>query len=105
MKFRSRLFWGLAILVLLGTCGIIASASDQVQKEGLPDDCVESASVEVCESAQALGIGIGSMVILCPGLILFMIFALLGWRNGAGYRTERRHQEQLAVARGQGGGS
>lgn len=95
MKFRSRLFGVLAILTVLLVIGLVAGADPS------NETCVETTNQAACEAGSAIGTGAAVSIVLCVGLILFVTFALLAWRNGAGYRVERRHREQLEAAKGQ----
>ena len=93
MKFRQRLFWILAVLVVLYVSAAVLTDTNT------SEICADASNTEVCNAAASVGAGIGTTIVLCIGAFLFTVFALLAWRNGVGLATERRHQEQLAVAR------
>lgn len=94
MKFRQRLFWFLAFCAL-GWIAYGLSATGRA---------VETVGATATSDAEMAGIGLGASlstgVFLCTGLPLFLLFAIVAWRNGAGIRAERRHQELLAAQRG-----
>ena len=94
MKFRQRLFWFLAFVALLWI-GYGFSTTGQVVNE------VGATAVSSAEQAGvAIGASIGLSLFLCTGLPIFFLFALLAWRNGAGLRAEKRHQEMLTASAG-----
>lgn len=98
MKFRKRLFYGLAILALLYIVLTLANAgnvAENATNEG-SEGRTESEQ-ELAEAAAMVGMGIGVMIVLVCGIPVFLFFALMGWRNGVGLRNEQRHREMLAA--------
>lgn len=88
MRFRKRLFTGLALLVLILLAGIYLSYASTEPTEDVTS-----------EDAFNLGKAAGFSMFACVLLPLFALFALLGWRNSVGLRSEQRHREQLDALR------
>lgn len=104
MKFRKRLFYGLAALVALYVVATVALSGDSAAQSR--STCAQQystqSSIDLCESAADVGTGLGVTLVLCVGGFFFAVFMMLGWRNGVGIRNELRHQEMLnAAQRGQ----
>ncbi len=91
MKTRKRLFYILAVLTIILMFAWIAAGTEAVEES--KDDL----ATELERDAADVGGGLGITIIFCLMTPIALFFALLGWRNGAGIRTERRHQEQLAM--------
>lgn len=106
MKFRSRLFGFLALIALIwicyGTSVYTSNFSDFLNRPTpVPEGSLSSeerANIQAAGTTIGTGLGIG--IVLCTGLPFFALFALLAWRNSAGIRKERMHQEQLNAIRG-----
>ena len=94
MKFRRGCFTLLALLVLVGACLWFVSFAQEAEE-------IETES-EAEEAGKTLGQGLGTLIIACPSAVLFIVFALLAWRNAVGIRTERRHQEHMETLRQSG---
>ncbi len=58
-----------------------------------------TAQTEDEQAAYKVGLGLGASVSLtvffCSGIPLFLLFALMAWRNGVGYRKEEHLLETL----------
>jgi hypothetical protein len=91
MRFRSRLFYVLAILTAASAVCLISLIS------GGATEMYSANTSGMDDVATTIAASTWYAIIGCPGALLFVIFALLGWRNAAGARTERRHREQLEV--------
>lgn len=108
MVWRRRIFWGLALLSLLfivAGLGVFSEAHEQTVTQGLADTgYAEGTTARAAyEAGATIGAGIGMSASLCIGGFLFLVFALLAWRNGAGIRTAKRHYEQIqAIREGRG---
>jgi hypothetical protein len=112
MVWRRRIFWGLAIislLFILGGLGISSEAYDQTVTKGLAENtyALGTTAREAYDAGTVIGAGIragiGMSASLCISGFLFLVFALLAWRNGAGIRTAKRHHEQIqAIREGRG---
>ena len=98
MKFRSRLFWLLALLAMgwiifgmMATGDAVSNSMDQ------SDLTYEAGSIQrtAADTGTAIGAGISTAFVLCTGVPLFLIFAFMGWRNGVGYRQKIRHDELI----------
>ena len=100
MLFRKRLFTLLALLVL---AAVVLLVYNYLTVSVEPDESVASDELSqgAYEVGASIGRGLGITLTLCIGLPLFGLFALLGWRNSVGIKTERRHQEQLEVLKQQ----
>ncbi|HML21867.1 MAG TPA: hypothetical protein PKD09_09475 [Aggregatilinea sp.] len=83
MRFRKRLFTGIALLLTVFLALWIISGLSTDPEPGVNED------------AYQLGQGAGVTILLCVGLPIIAFFALLAWRNSVGLRNEQRHQEQL----------
>jgi len=90
MKFRKRLFYGLA---LLGAIYIVATIANT-------GNFIEERAEVGSESAATVGAGIGIVVLLVCGVPVVLGLALLGWRNGVGIRNAQRHREMLEAQGG-----
>ena len=99
MKFRQRLFWFLAFVALLWMSAGFMVSGDAYSST------VAGVSSESYQAGAAIGASIGLSLFLCTGLPTFFLFALLAWRNGAGLRAEKRHQEMLTVTAGASAGN
>jgi hypothetical protein len=105
MKFRKNLFTVLAFLSLAFMAyGFLATgaAVDEVTSTAVPT--VEGSDAETTtafrDAGVAVGAGVSITIFLCIGFPFFVVFSLLAWRNSAGLKAERRHQELLAAQRG-----
>ena len=96
MRFRSKLFYGVAILAALFVVMLVVSAASTTGDESnLCANLLTPAESADCET------GVDSIqvtIVLCLGLPFVLLFALLGWRNAAGIKSEDRHAELLARA-------
>lgn len=94
MRFRKYLFTILALLVVLwiiNGLGIIGgTANKQLQSE-------QAQASDAYQAGTVIGTGISGTIILCIGVPLFFLFALLAWRNGVGMTNKKRHEETLAA--------
>ena len=96
MLFRKRLFTVLA-LIALGWVALgfwSTSTYNATRNVEVGEDVSERSAYQ---AGQVLGSGLAIGFFLCTGFPLFLIFALLAWRNSVGLTNERRHQEQLAA--------
>lgn len=101
MKFRRAFFWFLALLMLCQMCYLLTtiftlagnSVSGQTSYTQTPEGMTG-----LFQDITVLGLtGIFSYVaIVCSGM-LFLMFALLAWRNGAGIRQARLNHQQLMM--------
>lgn len=94
MRFRKNLFTILALLsiawIIYGLSATSSAASRQLQSE----QAQESAAYQ---AGTAIGAGLSTTIFLCTGGPLFVVFALLAWRNGVGLTNKKRHEETLAA--------
>ncbi len=96
MKFRQRLFWTLAILTIFFAMAWMSGYSegmDEIKAEG--SESRTSQQQEAYELGADIGESIGTGMIVFITLLVFFLFALLAWRNGAGYDKNKKHQEML----------
>lgn len=93
LKFRKRLFWGLALLVLAFMALMVFSPGTSYE-DAIAQSGYEAGSLQA--ESYALGTSIAWMAVVCVGTPVFVVFALLGWRNGVGLRQEIRHREMMA---------
>lgn len=91
MLFRKRLFYTLALLVFAYVVGTLLLAPDVVDTARQDP----TNQTEVAQAGVTIGAGIGVTLVLCIGGFFFLMFALLGWRNAAGLKAEKRHKELL----------
>lgn len=94
-KTRQRIFWVLAALslgwILLG----FTATSDSVENAQTQNTAQTEAEQAAFEVGVGLGAGIGLTIFLCSGGFFFIIFALMAWRNGVGYRAEEHILETV----------
>ena len=98
MKFRQRLFWTFAILTIFFAMAWMSGYSegmDEIKTDG--SETRTEAQQEAYELGADIGAGIGTGMIVCITLPVFFLFALMAWRNGAGYDKEQKHQEMLTA--------
>jgi hypothetical protein len=105
MGFRKNFFGVLAFLALAFMCyGFVGSSAVISNVVQTPVATTENLTQQEAEAARntglVIGTGLATTTTICVGLPFFILFALLSWRNAAGQRTERRHQEMLEVQRG-----
>lgn len=95
-KTRQRVFWVLAALslgwILLG----FTATSDSVKNAQENSTAQTETQQAAYDAGVGIGAGIGLSIFLCSGGFFFFIFALLAWRNGAGYRAEEHILETVS---------
>lgn len=94
MRFRKYLFTILTLLAL-GWIAFGCSAANQGTS-----NLLQSQRGQASTNYQAgviIGGGISGTIVLCTGVPLFFLFALLAWRNSAGLTNKKRHEETIAV--------
>jgi hypothetical protein len=103
MQFRRALFWFLAMLMLCQMCYVVTTifsvAGDNLSGNASYDPVTNPANTAgFLQDLTVLSLtGIASYaVVLCSGM-LFFLFALLAWRNGAGIRQARLNHQQLMM--------
>lgn len=94
MRFRKWLFTILALLAL-GWIVFGMSSVNEVRTKQLQSTEVQNSSA--AQLGTEIGSGINTTIVLCPGVPLFFLFALLAWRNAVGLTNKKRHEEMLAA--------
>jgi hypothetical protein len=104
MQLRSRLFGILALLSLAWLCyGFSATGSAFNSVVSTPVAGSSSLTASEANAARtagaAIGGGLGLTFFACTSLPFTLLFGLLAWRNAAGYRNQKRHEELMDIER------